>query len=84
MANYWLNCSAKQRFPKPLQGLYIGTYSALKSLVKKISASLIAGDFFKLLSPLAHPGSAHIAFAPRNTMARVTVEDCLNHVENRF
>jgi DNA-directed RNA polymerase subunit omega len=36
------------------------------------------------LSPLAHPGSAHIAFATRKTMARVTVEDCLEHVDNRF
>ena len=33
--NFWLNCSAKQPFPKPLQGLYIGTCSALKGLVKK-------------------------------------------------
>jgi DNA-directed RNA polymerase subunit omega len=40
--------------------------------------------FFKLLSPLAHPGTAHIAFATRKTMARVTVEDCLEHVANRF
>src|SRR5471032_930485 len=34
MENFWLNCSAKQLFPKPLQGLYIGTCSALKGLAK--------------------------------------------------
>jgi DNA-directed RNA polymerase subunit omega len=29
-------------------------------------------------------GIAHIESASRKTMARVTVEDCLEHVDNRF
>jgi len=48
------------------------------------SASLLAGDFlnYRVRLPILGCSPSHLLL--RKTMARVTVEDCLEHVDNRF